>query len=359
MHGITDGMEFAVVPSRDFDIKNKPSATLRSKLDLIKPFQSELLPISDDFDIPAYSFAFPTRAGESEALRLHVPVDPKLISVFQAITLQLNTRIPGQRTIILVDEDKADLSVGIDSNGKVEFKLCDSVTNSYGLTKLYHTLPPQVRDIQSVIPAAAHFFWHLRRQPKKCVLHNMVDLSFHKLVETDEFGDNLMPIMHASKENLNVRGVVDIEADGVTPYGITIRNESLVELYLSLFYFNCSNLSIDGLYTGRAATAAKVDAPLCPKGSFPIGYGAGGSPPYIYNLEKNQTLDVGYIKLFISTNAVDLSSIAQQSPFAGAARKIERVTVLPQPLWDVITVAVVQRPKGTIKAAEELVERTL
>jgi hypothetical protein len=247
VHGITDGMEFAVVPSRDFDIKNIPMGTLRSELDLIQPFRSELRRLSDatfPFDIPAYSFALPTRAGESEALRLHVPVDLKLISVFQAITLQLTSRVPGQRTIVLVDKDKADLSVGVDANGKVEFNLCDSVTTGYGLTRLYYTLPPQVRYIQPVIPAAAHFFWHLRRQPKECVLHHKVDLSFHKLVETGKFDDTLKPIMQASKENLNVRGVVDIDADDETPYGMTIQNKSAEELYVSLFYFDCSKLSI-------------------------------------------------------------------------------------------------------------------
>ena len=246
VHGITSGMEFAIVPSRDIDIKNIPMGTLCSELDLIQPFRSELRRLSDapsDFDIPAYSFAFPTRAGESEALRLHVPVDPKLISVFQAIALQMTVRIPGQRTIILVDQDKAELSVGVDANGEVEFKLCDSVTTGYGMTRLYHTLPPQVKFIQPVIPAAAHFFWHLRRQPKECVLHHKVDLSFHKLVETDKFDDILKPIMEASKENLNVRGVVDIDVDDET-YGMTIQNKSEAELYVSLFYFDCSNLSI-------------------------------------------------------------------------------------------------------------------
>ena len=117
-------------------------------------------------------------------------------------------------------------------------------------------------------------------------------------------------------------------------------------------------MRIASYYTERAATA-KVDAPLCPKGSFPVGYGTGGSAPFKFHLEKNQTLDVGYIRVFISTCAVDMSSIAQPSPFTGPARGMETVPLLPSPQWDVITIAVVQRPKGTIKAAEEQVERAL
>lgn len=120
-------------------------------------------------------------------------------------------------------------------------------------------------------------------------------------------------------------------------------------------------MQLASYYTGRAATSAQVDAPLCPKGSFPIGYGASGSPPSKFRLEQNQTLDVGYIRLFISTCAVDISNIAQPSPFTSAGRggHKKKVTLLPRPLWDVITVAVVQRQKGMIKAAEEQVKRAL
>jgi hypothetical protein len=70
----------------------------------------------------------------------------------------------------------------------------------------------------------------------------------------------------------------------------------------------------------RAATTAQVDMPLCPRGLFPIGYGVSGSPPSKFHLEKNQTLNVGYIRLFISTCTVNISSIAQLSPFTGAGR---------------------------------------
>ena len=108
-----------------------------------------------------------------------------------------------------------------------------------------------------------------------------------------------------------------------------------------------------------ATSTSRVDPPLRPEGSLPIGYGAGGSPPSRYRLKPNQTLDVGYIKLFISTHAVDLSSIPQPSPFSGKARDVDHMRPLPTPTWDVITVAVIQRPKGTIRTAKEKVAPVL
>jgi hypothetical protein len=145
---------------------------------------------------------------------------------------------------------------------------------------------------------------------------------------------------------------------------------------LQFFYFDCSVLSICTFFvpffsTTRlniylasyympptATSTSKVDPPLGPNGSLPIGYGVGGSPPSRYHLKPNQILDVGYMKLFISTHAVDLSSICQPSPCSGkdppqASRKLyplELEDEIPA-IWDVITVAVIQRPKGTKEEA--------
>ena len=242
-------MEFEVYSSLELST-GEPLGILRSELDLVKHFESQLLLLSDvhsHFQIPAHSVATPTRYGERQALRLHIPTQP-MVPVFQAVAQQLATRSPGQRAIVLVDQDNAELSFALDANGQVEFQLGDVVTTGYGLTRLYHTLPPHVADIQPLIPAATHFFWHLRRQPAKCQLQAKVDLSFHKIVETEELDDNLLRVMKASEDNLNVGGVVDIESDDETWYGMTIQNKSLVGLYVSVFYFDCSDLSICTLF---------------------------------------------------------------------------------------------------------------
>jgi hypothetical protein len=138
-------------------------------------------------------------------------------------------------TTILVDQDKAELSAVLDASGQVEFKLGNSATTGYGLTRFYHTLPPCVMDIQPMVPTAAHFFWHLRHQPVRSQLRDEVDMSFHKVVETDEFDEDLLTVMKASEDNLNLGGVVDIESDDKTWYGMTIQNKGLMELYASIF----------------------------------------------------------------------------------------------------------------------------
>jgi len=78
-------------------------------------------------------------------------------------------------------------------------------------------------------------------------------------------------------------------------------------------------------------------------GSLCIGYGSGGSAPFSYFLREGQDIDVGFLKLFLTTKPVDYSTISQTTPF-----DIEdRGGVLRKPkarlIWDTILVAIVQR----------------
>jgi hypothetical protein len=67
-------------------------------------------------------------------------MQPMLVPVFQAVAQRLATRSPGQRTIVFVDQDKAELSVALDASGQVEFKLGDIVTTGFGFTSPYRLM---------------------------------------------------------------------------------------------------------------------------------------------------------------------------------------------------------------------------
>jgi hypothetical protein len=85
-----------------------------------------------------------------------------------------------------------------------------------------------------------------------------------------------------------------------------------------------------------------VDPPLKPNGSLSIGYGSGGSPPFTYYIEEGQSVDVGFLKLFLTTEYVDFSDVPQLSPFE-RGRGITQRPRNSQPLWDTILLPVVQR----------------
>ena len=101
-----------------------------------------------------------------------------------------------------------------------------------------------------------------------------------------------------------------------------------------------------------AKSTSIVDPPLKGENLFTIGYGPSGSVPHTFVLKEGQNLDVGFLKLFLSTKQVELSHVVQLSPFdkqVGLSQSSARATVPapvqtgPTPLWDTIRVPVVQR----------------
>jgi hypothetical protein len=100
------------------------------------------------------------------------------------------------------------------------------------------------------------------------------------------------------------------------------------------------------------ASEYKVDPLLLAKGSITIGYGAGDDKPLVFNPAEGQNVDIGFLKLFLSTEYVDLSDIAQESPFTtGIPRSISRARTTKLSTWDTILVSVViQSRKGAAKA---------
>jgi hypothetical protein len=59
-----------------------------------------------------------------------------------------------------------------------------------------------------------------------------------------------------------------------------------------------------------------VEPPLKGKGYLTVGDGESESVPHAYFLREGQKVDVGILKLFLSREQVDLSHVAQSSPFA-------------------------------------------
>ena len=94
-----------------------------------------------------------------------------------------------------------------------------------------------------------------------------------------------------------------------------------------------------------AAAQGIVDPPLKSGGYLTVGYGDSGSVPHAYFVRKGQNIDVGTLKLFVSRTPVDLSHVAQSSPFitnrARASRPQPEFSPLP---WDTVEIPVVQRP---------------
>lgn len=85
-----------------------------------------------------------------------------------------------------------------------------------------------------------------------------------------------------------------------------------------------------------------IDPTLQPRGSFAIGYGQGGGNPCQYRLD-GQDVEVGFLKLFITTHPINLQNVPQPSPFNPQARKAIRPPIPVEPEWTTETVVFIQR----------------
>lgn len=96
-------------------------------------------------------------------------------------------------------------------------------------------------------------------------------------------------------------------------------------------------------YQPPSAGKFQIDLPLPLGGSLTLGYGIRNSGPFNYLLRDGQDVDVGFLKLFLTTEPLDFSDMAQASPFRRDSRVAMHCQARISAVWDTILVAVVQR----------------
>ena len=61
------------------------------------------------------------------------------------------------------------------------------------------------------------------------------------------------------------------------------------------------------------APSRESATPIPPKGNFPVGYGESVAPGFQFPLEDTELYDVGFIRIFLSTDYVKMKGIEQTS----------------------------------------------
>ncbi|KAK0234514.1 hypothetical protein EDD85DRAFT_792552 [Armillaria nabsnona] len=302
------------------------------------------------FCLAAPRFSLQTRVNEEQDVRFFIEPDKRLQSTFQWIADEMRSNKGGQRGFCLVQsrDDAPDLIMIADGDD-VHFKIMDKLCRQHGLTHMPFKVKIDDSDtIRRVLQSTVDFYWYLHHSRKGSPLATSM-LKCMKLKETGEYTDDLEEVLmpDPNGDNLNIRGVIMVDVDEDAIYGFKITNMMSVPLYVSMFYFDVSDLSISSYYQlGHAKKNADVSLP--PHGSLTIGYGASGMVPHLYTLREGQDVDVGFLKLFFSTKYLDLSGIVQGSPFM-ECRGGTRAMPKSRNLWDTMCVAVVQKKglKGT------------
>ncbi|PBK59431.1 hypothetical protein ARMSODRAFT_899277 [Armillaria solidipes] len=342
-HGITRKAQFVVFADRSMT-----SALGTVIVSNTAAFTSScnFFPRDDEIPFPlaATAYALQTGVGEGQDISLLIELDERLLGVWRKIVKEMQSDNEGKRGFRLVEsrDDEPDLVIAADGD-LIHFEIMDKLCRQHGLTRMPFEVKIDDADaIHRILQSSADFYWHLHRSSKGSPLAGKVNLECMKLKESGEYTDDLEEVLtpDPNGDNLNVEGVIMVDVNEGAIYGFRITNTTPVPLYVSMFYFDVSDLSISSYYQpGRAKKDADVSLP--PQESLTIGYGASGTVPHMYTLREGQDVDVGFLKLFLSTECMDLSAVVQSSPFEDV-RKSGRPPVRKRYLWHTMCVAVVQ-----------------
>ena len=98
-------------------------------------------------------------------------------------------------------------------------------------------------------------------------------------------------------------------------------------------------------YLPSSSGKSIVDPPLRPRSTLTIGYGATGGVPLAFELRGSQ-VDIGFLKLFLTTTQTDFGSLAQGSPFGSTRAPLPKNDVMKKlqtmDLWGTVMVTIVQ-----------------
>ncbi|KAG6914882.1 hypothetical protein DXG01_014761 [Tephrocybe rancida] len=352
--GVALGAEFTLYPD------NRISTSLGSVVVThTTPFKSVCSQLSGALpSLLQATYAVQTRIGARQDLRLFIDPGDEFFGLYLDLLKQLGQEMellhadPLKRFFRLVDtiDELPDLVIGT-RGGLVQFEVTDPICRHYGLAHMPY-LDVRVGDQESdylmcILRSAADFYRHLHHsRTKEPSLTQRVDVECLELERSKKLNKDLNSVYVPKRgcHNLIIDKTITISVHEEKIYGFKIINKSNDPLYVALFYFDVSDLSIVTYYLPATAADDKVDFPLPANRSLTIGFGDGGWLPRTYFLRENQKVDVGFLRLYLSTNYVDYSGIAQQTPFLAGGRGDQPVvSETRRNLWDALTIPIIQQ----------------
>ncbi|KAJ7884026.1 hypothetical protein B0H13DRAFT_1721125 [Mycena leptocephala] len=191
--------------------------------------------------------------------------------------------------------------------------------------------------LPAVVDGIAHFNYFLERcngsDPPEAVA-----LEMHRLV--GKYPGRKPDRSVGLDGNMVVNGEVRLTTQADAKYGFTTRNSSPVDLFPHLFFFDPDMYTIRSWYSPASVHDA---APLKKNGVLTIGMGSESAFQFPETLPPGVSSSSAFLKMFVSTQHLDLGWIQQETPFdpqyegtwrLGGAR--EAFAALPR--WDALKV---------------------
>ncbi|TFK37085.1 caspase domain-containing protein [Crucibulum laeve] len=336
-HGISEGAEFLVYRHRTlYPDPEQSLGTLIAYRTQKFTTTARLADNSPLLDLPGSAFALQTRSGDKPDLRLYTRNGDiwAMLTNIQAVIKR--------RRILLVEEGEHSDLVLVMLDGEVVFHFSEKISRTYNMIRMPDSVSLDFDRICGIISSAADFYSYLSLGANTGGLASKVEVQCTTL-QFQGMSEDLFPVLVPSGENLVKEGVINVCIDDDFIYGFKVTNKSKLALYISVFYFDISDLSITSYYQPNTGSGEGAGG-LRPGGDLTIGYGSGGIQPREFFLRPGQEVDVGFVKLFITTIPVDYSFIPQESPFEETRHGgIFPNRSIPVLAWDTIQLTIVQR----------------
>ncbi|KAJ7464442.1 caspase domain-containing protein [Mycena latifolia] len=194
--------------------------------------------------------------------------------------------------------------------------------------------------LPSAISGIAHFHHFLERRNKRTLLSGF-SLEMHRLQGEHPtrrpVGANIIKPYSQSVYT------AEILSDTRAKYGFTICNATNQDLFPYLFYFNPLNYFIKPWYAPERASEGPPLHKISSGNPGKLTLGMGGERALTFILPPGESSSSAFIKLFVSTECLDLGWIEQQiSPFsemfAGMGRPRAIRDTFRSPDWDALQV---------------------
>ncbi|RXW17048.1 hypothetical protein EST38_g8799 [Candolleomyces aberdarensis] len=357
-HGITNGAEFTLYSDRNVALAGEPKlGTMVAREARIKPFITvlELVGGTNVPELKATAVAIQTKAGVSEDLLIHVPMEIRYMPVFEAIALEMTGTGPNPCRIGLVEKDKAKLEIVSHGKDQFAFNVLEKRATEHGFTRMPHHVDSNTNDIHRVLRAAAHYHFHLNLNHANNLIMNKIKIEFFPLLEDwDDSGELLL----SPTEGVNMYqdGRIEYEVVAETKYGMRVTNETPWDLHFACLFFDHADFGILALTEVNAQTSYEKDYHLKKDSVAEIGYGPLGIPPLECDIPEGLDLTIGFLKFYFTNQVVDLSHVPQLSPFTSTRgfKNSGMVNKKSDPVWGTVLIPHLPALHGAVNDSDAL-----
>ncbi|KAF9529621.1 caspase domain-containing protein [Crepidotus variabilis] len=184
--------------------------------------------------------------------------------------------------------------------------------------------PADPDKIRNIMAHVAEFFYHLDNGSTEDHQPPGVEI---EIVQIGELNRKRQLVRRSRGDNLLKDGclsVIDTRTPPQPTYGINIKNRSEFDWFVSIFYFDGANHTIDRLYGSGSAGKFKAD-PCIPKASereFGFGNGEKNMRPIALKVsEEARQTEFGTLKFIFTSAPVNFSSIISTSSLQAVSKR--------------------------------------